>query len=197
MWGVKKRPTWNTRIQKSVSGVETRVSFASLPRWRWSLSFEFLRQNSTNPEWQYLAQFFTDRRGMWDSFLYSDPTDRTVAAADRTTLGKFGTGDGTTTVFQMARRLYTGASIAEPIYNLQGVPNIYKDNTLQTVGVNYTLSATGLVTFAAAPGVGTIVNFEGSWYWRCRFDQDIADYDNFVSGIWRLGELSFVSILGS
>lgn len=197
MWGVRKRPNWNTRIQKSVAGNETRVAFASAPRWRWSLAFEFLRQNATNPEWQYLAQFYNDRLGMWDSWLYSDPTDNTIAAADRTTLGSFGTGNASTTQFQLGRKVYATGATRESIYNVNGTPAIYKDNTLQTVTTDYTISSSGRVTFVSAPGVGVNVNWYGSWYWRCRFDQDMNDYDNFMSGLWSLGELSFISILGS
>lgn len=194
-WGVVKSPMFNTRLQQSVGGYETRINFSVDPRWRWTLGYEFLRQNATNAEFQSLANFYLQRRGRYDSFLYSDPTDNAIAAADRLTLGHSLVGDGSTTAFRLLRRL-TASGFGQAVYNFNGAPAIYKDNTLQTVTTDYTISASGLVTFVSPPGVGVVVNWYGSYYWRVRFDSN-ADFSNFASTFWSLGGLSFISVLGS
>lgn len=195
-WGITKRPLWNTRIQKSVSLMETRISFTSLPVWRWSLSYEFLRQNASNAEFQSLSNFFNARQGMWDSWLYSDPSDNAIASGDRSTLGAIGIGDNSDVTFQLGRRLVSGG-LLEPIYNVNAAPAIYKDNTLQVVTTDYTLGASGLITFVNPPGVGTVVSWYGTYYWRCRFEQDGVDFREFLNALWSVGELAFVSIKGS
>jgi hypothetical protein len=140
-WGIVKAPQWNTRVQRSISFMETRIAFASLPQWRWSVPFQFLRV--ADPfEYQTLASFYNDRKGRWDSFLYSDPVDSSVTDMN------FGTGDGSTTQFQLGRRLLAGG-LLEPIYNVQVLTNIKKNGVLQTSPANYSISATGLVTFTA------------------------------------------------
>lgn len=190
-WGVTKAPRWNTRVQTAVGGRETRVAFASLPVWRWAVSFEFLRQSVTNQEFQYLAQFFNDRRGRWDSWLYNDPTDNTATDMN------FGTGNASTTAFQLNRKLYTSGVLSESVYNLNGAPVIKKNGVTLATPADYSVSASGLVTFTSAPAVAAALTWTGAYYWRVRFDQDIADFDNFMSALWSLGELSFSSILGS
>jgi uncharacterized protein (TIGR02217 family) len=188
-WGIVKAPQWNTRVQRSISFMETRIAFASLPQWRWSVPFQFLRV--ADPfEYQTLASFYNDRKGRWDSFLYSDPVDSSVTDMN------FGTGDGSTTQFQLGRRLLAGG-LLEPIYNVLVLTNIKKNGVVQTNPANYSISATGLVTFGAAPANGAALTWTGTYYWRVRFDQDAADFSEFANGFWSLGELAFVSVKGS
>lgn len=193
-WGIVKRPFWNSRIQTSVGGYETRIAFQSLPRWRWSVGFEFLRQNTTDLEFETLANFFNARQGRYDSFLYTDPSDSVIS--DTLALRQnFGTGDGSTVAFQLGRSLIT-SGVFEYIYNTNSTPKIYKNAVLQTVGVDYNIS-NGLVTFTAAPANGLALTWSGSYYWRVRFDMDAIDLTEWMSTLWSLRELSFVSILGS
>lgn len=193
-WGITKRPIWNSRVQTSVGGYETRIALASLPRWRWSLSFEFLRQNTTDAEFQSLANFFNARQGKYDSFLYSDPSDNTIS--DSVSLRQnFGTGDGATSGFQLGRSL-VASGVFEYIYNLNATPKIYKNAVLQVAGVDYNIS-NGLVAFTAPPAGGAALTWSGTYYWRARFDQDGSDFTEFMDAYWSLAELAFVSILGS
>ena len=96
-WNVIKTPVWKTRIQEAVSGKELRAALMSYPLWKFSLSYTVLRANAANAELQTLMGFFNARQGMFDSFLYTDPTDNSVANQS------FGTGDGSTTAFQIGR----------------------------------------------------------------------------------------------
>lgn len=188
-WGLTKRPIWNTRIQKSVSLMETRISFTSIPLWRWSLSYEFLRQNASNAEFQSLSNFFNARQGMWDSWLYSDPSDNSVTDMN------FGTGDAATTAFRLGRRLATGG-LLEPLYNINVLTNIKKDGVTLSAPGDYSVSG-GLVTFTSAPAAAAVLTWTGTYYWRCRFEQDGVDFREFLNALWSVGELAFVSIKGS
>ncbi len=126
-WSVKRTPQWKTRVQESISGKETRIADWSFPRWQWELTFEFLRQAGANQqaqsfagqtysEFQLLAGFFNARQGMFDSFLYQDADDNAVTGQ------QFGTGDGTTTVFQLARAF---GGFVEPILAPNSIANLY------------------------------------------------------------------------
>lgn len=196
-WDVKKTPSWNTRVQRSTGGMELRATYYSLPIWSWTLSYDVLRAiaigGTTYTEMQALADFYNARQGMYDSFLYDDPTDDTIADTARQ---QFGTGDGTTTAFQLTRTLYASGVFTEPVYNLNGNPKIYVAGVLKTSGTDYTISA-GKVTFAVAPAAAAALTWSGSWYWRVRFDQDSAEFNNQLFGLWDLKQIKFVSVKGS
>jgi hypothetical protein len=117
-WGTVKKPIWSTKIQKSASGREARASFYSYPIYQFTLSYEVLRGQSGMPELQTLLGFFNARQGSFDSFLYEDIDDNT--ATDQ----QFGTGNGSTTVFQLIRSL--GGNV-EPVFALKGSPLIYSN----------------------------------------------------------------------
>src|SRR5581483_4754796 len=105
-WTVKRSPLWKTRVQESISGKEVRIADWSFPRWQWQLSYDFLRGDPVNVEFQALAGFFNQRLGMFDSFLYQDADDNNISAQ------LLGTGDGATTSFQLVRTL---GGFVEPI----------------------------------------------------------------------------------
>jgi uncharacterized protein (TIGR02217 family) len=195
-WNSTKSPSWNTSIQRSVGGRETRISFMSLPIWRWTLSYEFLRQADAYAEFQTLVNFFNARQGNYDSFLYTDPTDYLIADTSPSTRQNFGTGNGSTTAFQLVRSL-VASGVNEPIYNVNGTAKIYKANVLQTVGVDYTINSAGLVTFSSAPASSVALTWSGSYYWRVRFEQASSEYSLFASQYWQARQVSLISILGS
>lgn len=51
----------------------------------------------------------------------------------------------------------------DPVYALSGSPSIYVAGVLKTVGTDYTLSTTGLVTFTVAPASGAALTWSGSF----------------------------------
>lgn len=186
-WSVGKSPMWKTEVQESVSGKELRTSFMSYPRWQFTLTYDFLRSASAYKELQQLADFFNARQGSFDDFLFNDVTDNSV------TLEQFGTGDGSTTDYQLLRRLYT-SGFNEPIQNLNAAPAIYVNGVLKTVTTDYTVSSTGLVSFVVAPTVGHVIAWTGTFYYRCRFLKDSLEFDNFMRDLWSLKKVELKSI---
>lgn len=190
-WSVIKTPQWSSRVQRSTGGMELRASYYSLPIWRWTLLFNALPQTTqVAGDFSTLAGFFNARQGMFDSFLYSDPSDNTIPVAAPMA---FGVGTGTRTVFPFTRAI--GSGQAEPVYNLNGAPILYNNGSPISSG-GYSI-ANGAVTFATAPTNGHALTWSGGYYWRCRFDQDSADFENFASLFWAQKGLSFVSVKGS
>lgn len=181
-WNVIKTPVWKTRIQEAVSGKELRAALMSYPLWKFSLSYTVLRANAANAELQTLMGFFNARQGMFDSFLYTDPTDNSVANQS------FGTGDGSTTAFQLLRSL---GGFTEPIQNVNGTPTIYINGTPTAA---FTLGSTGVVTFTTAPAPAAALTWSGNFYYRCRFLQDSSEFDNFMRDLWALKKLTFQSV---
>ena len=185
-FGNTKNPTFLTKTQRSVSGVENRVSMRAYPLWEFELSYEFLRTTTTLTELQTLLGFFMSRQGSFDSFLFSDPTDNTVTAQS------IGTGTGSLTTFQLAR---TYGGFTEPVQNVNSTvaaAKIYVNGTLQTLTTNYTLSATGLVTFVTAPANAAAITWTGSYYYRVRFMDDVAQFSQMMNNLWELKKISFV-----
>lgn len=72
---LRRTPVFSTKVQTSVGGKELRGRFQSAPRYKYRLSFEFLRADPPLQELQQLVAFFEDHYGQWDSFLLDDPYD--------------------------------------------------------------------------------------------------------------------------
>lgn len=177
-WNVIKTPQWKTDAKKSVSGKEVRTALYSYPDWKFSMSYEVLRAGAER-ELQKLMGFFNARKGSFDSFLFNDPTDNAV------TTQVFGYGNGAQTKFQLARQIDEIDSI-EPIFATNGTPRVFINGTETSA---WTLAG-GLVTFSAPPAANAVLTWTGGYYFRVRFSEDFADFDNFMYQLWQLKKLS-------
>ena len=191
-WNVVLSPTFATGVKKAVSGKELRTSYQAYPLWKISLNYEFLRDGNRGADLDTLAGFFLMMKGQWDSFLFTVNADSTV------TTMLFGTGDGVTTKFQLSRALGAGGfTFIEPSQNINGAPSVYKNGALQTLTTHYTIDSAGVVTFVTAPAAGNALTWTGSFYYRCRFLQDAADFSNFMLDLWELKKLELVGAPGN
>jgi uncharacterized protein (TIGR02217 family) len=184
-WSVIQAPQWNTKTQIATSGKELRSAWFSAPKWGIKLTYEILRATTGFTELQTLLGFFNARQGSFDSFLYDNPNDDSVTAQS------IGTGNGATTQFQLART-YGGA--VEPVMNVNAITGIYLNGVATSA---YTINSLGLVTFTTAPGAGVAVTWTGTYYYRCRFVKDTADFEEFMYQLWSLKELEFIGSLGN
>lgn len=182
-WDSTVSPQFRTKIHESVSGFESRAAFRQSPLWKFALKYDLLRDNVTNNELRTLLGFFNARQGSFDSFLYSNPSDSAVVAES------FGVGDGATKIFQITRG-YGG--YAEAVCNISGSPLIYQAGVLKSSPTEYSVSATGLVTFITAPPVGAALTWSGSFYYRCRFLADSIDPVQFMRNMHSLGKFEFI-----
>jgi uncharacterized protein (TIGR02217 family) len=186
--GLKKTPNFNTSKQKTAAGITSAISLKPYPTWDFEFSLDSI-QGQESAASSVLAQFigtFMATAGGANLFLFTDPQDNAVSAA------QFGTGNGTTTAFQLSRTINGQVDV---IQNLNGTPSIYVNGTPTTPS---SISTTGVVTFSSAPTSGAVLTWTGSFYFLCRFAEDTVDATRSFtinSGIdqWNVEAIKFSS----
>ena len=177
-----RSPNWSTDTQRTVTGKRSALANFSYPFWNYELSYDVLRSDITNKEWQTLVAFYNRVYGPANVFQFTDPDDGSV------TDQAFGTGNGATTTFQLVRTMTgSGANVfVEPVW----AP---LTSTIKVAGIvtAATVSATGLVTFGAAPANGAALTWTGTFAWLCRFNDDSLDFSKFANQFWDLGKVAF------
>lgn len=178
-WNVTKAPTFQTRIQRTVSGRELRAVDYPNPLWQFTLIFAFLRDNPSVglDELRTVMGFFMSCQGASGTFLFEDPSDCRVS-------GQYlGTGDSSKSDFQLQRTMGTtlpNGGFSEPIVAPNTVDAIYFDGITQA-GSSYSVDPnTGLVTFETPPSTGLVVTANFSYWFRCRFVDDSYSFENFM-----------------
>ncbi len=186
--GVKRSAVWSTLVQTSVSGKETRAAFQSTPRWRYEIPVPFARisgfsvQTVTN-EMATLQAFFQAAQGQLNYFLYTDPFSNTAVAQN---IGTGTGGAGQTTQIDDIEGF--------PIFDFNGTPALYVNGVLKTLTTDYTVSATGLVTWVTNPGNTLPITWSGSYYRRCRFETDEWEMEQIVNLVWGNASLKLISV---
>jgi uncharacterized protein (TIGR02217 family) len=201
-WSVSKAPRFATRIQRAVSGRELRVLDQPNPIWTWTLTYSLLRdahdtRGVAGPgvgydELRTLMGFFLQQQGSFAAFLYDDPAD------DRAAGQALGTGDGSAAAFQLVRSMgvgLLGGGFAEPITAPNTVSAIYFDGVVQSPAGYSVDPDTGLVSFASPPPSGQVVAADFTYYFRVRFGDDSADFENFLYQLWALKQVRFQSAI--
>jgi uncharacterized protein (TIGR02217 family) len=193
-WSVTKQPAFKTRIQKSVSGRERRALDQPLPIWTWTLTYDFLRDNIAGGynELRALMAFHAQQQGAYTGFLYTDPTDNAVTGSN------LGTGNASQAAWQLVRNLdpsLPGGGYAEPMVAPNIVGAVYLNGVVQSPSSYSVNSNNGILTFTTPPGAGVVVTADFSYYFRVRFTDDAASFENFMYQLWRLKQIKFISIL--
>jgi uncharacterized protein (TIGR02217 family) len=186
-WNIVRSPQFQTKTQRSISGRELRATFQQYPLWQFSLNYEFLRDGILGTDYDTITGFFLARQGSFDSFLFTDPYDNAVTDAN------IGTGNGSLTTFQLARSYGAGGNLfTEPVNNVTTLSNVKVNGVTKTLGTDYTVSSTGLVTFATAPLNTYPVTWSGIFYYRCRFVEDVSAASIFMANLWELKKCDFI-----
>jgi Conserved hypothetical protein 2217 (DUF2460) len=196
-----KSPVGDSLSQLTQSGGVTRVSGGYQARWRFTLTFEFLRSGEAYLEFQQLLGIFLQQLGQSGQFLYDDTQD------DSVTQELFGLGDGVSTQFQLGRHFYnssggwiTGSGPTWYEGSLAAFERIYAPKPGLSIRVNgstvtnYTVGATGLVTFSTPPGDTFTLDWTGGFYYRCRFLSDTTDFQKLWGQMWSNKKLEFISV---
>jgi uncharacterized protein (TIGR02217 family) len=195
-WSVSKAPRFATRTQKAISGRELRIVDQVNPIWTFTLTYEILgdKHDTRGPgglgagfdELRTLAGFFLQQQGAFAPFLFDDPTDDSVTGQ------AIGTGNSSATVFQLVRNF---GGFSEPIVAPNTVSAIYFNGVLQSAS-GYTVDATtGLITFTTAPPSGQAITADFTYYFRVRFADDTAEFENFMYQLWSLKQVKLQSVL--
>ena len=195
-WSVTKAPRFMTRIQRAVTGRELRIADQASPIWTWTLTYSLLRDKwdtrgavglgAGYDELRTLAGFFLQQQGAFQPFLFDDPSDDAVTAQ------LLGIGDGATSSFQLLRSM---GGFAEAITAPNSVGAVYFNGVLQPPAQYAVDAASGLVTFTAPPPADISVTADFSYYFRVRFADDTAEFENFMFQLWQLKQVKLQSVL--
>lgn len=186
-WEKTITPVWNTQTYESESGRETRIQKWKYPRYKISLTYNFLTDNTS--KWhlekgdiERLQGFFNAVGGSFDDFLYFDDTENYVKNQT------FGVGNGQQTVFQLVRN---HPYWAEPVNGIVEIPQIFIDGVLTT---EVSVDPYGVVTFNSPPPADSVLTWTGNYYFRVRFDNDEIELTRTWDGLWESIEISMKTV---
>jgi uncharacterized protein (TIGR02217 family) len=183
-WSVKKTPSFSTRVASHSSGREVRTPLYAHALYAFELSFGALDSSGANAglqaqSLQSLMGFWMTCNGQLDTFLYIDPTDNTATAQT------IATGDGATTSFAIGRAI---GGYFEPASYVTSIASVAVAGVATT---SYTFTAPNVLTFSTAPASGAPIVATFSYGFQCRFLDDEAEFENFLSGLWKIDSLKF------
>lgn len=180
-YGARGGPGFRTQIQALDSGQENRIERWANPRRTYDISYGLKTHESVAS----ILEFYLARKGAAYGFRFKDFHDCTTAvthvdevlegdapAADDEQLG---TGDGTTTQFQMVKRYVSGGTIRTRTITKprDGTILVAVNGVTKTEDVDYTVNYTsGIVTFTTAPAFGTLITWGGYFDVPVRFSEE-------------------------
>jgi uncharacterized protein (TIGR02217 family) len=170
-YGSEGGPEYLTEIIELNSGHEKRNAVWSLPRYKYNVAYGV----RTRDQLISLIEFFHSVQGRAHGFRFKDHMDfksGLLTSAVTPTDQLIGTGDGSTTQFQLKKNYTKGL--------LTRQRNIYKPSSGSVrVSLNgseqlsgWSVDANGLVTFTSAPGNGVLVRAGFEYDVPCRFVND-------------------------
>lgn len=168
-------PTFRNVIQEAISGNEQR--FAQWTKCRGVGNLSWGLQNSSDPmgDFRAILAMFRAHFGSLYPFRFRDWSDYQAVNS------VFGTGNASITSFQLSmtydpQAILLGSAgtyfYVRDITLPTGTVVIKKANVIQTPGTAYTISSSGLVTFATAPASGAQLTWSGEFDVPVRFDSD-------------------------
>ena len=86
------------------------------------------------------------------------------------------------------------AGYSEPVAATSGVLAVYLDGVAQATGWSVTGGFPAAIVFAAPPGPGVQVSADFGLLWLCRFAEDVADFENFLSLLWNWGSVKLRTV---
>lgn len=168
---------YSTTIIETAGGHEQRNVNWSRPCGRWDIAHNI----KTPADMAELVAFFRNRQGRATGFRLKDWMDFAAEGAD------IGTGDGTTTEFQLQKAYSDGAfSVARQITKpVAGTVKVYLDGVEQASGWSVD-TTTGVVTFDTAPAEDVAVTADFEFDVPVRFDVDLQEvsFDTIASRSW-------------
>ncbi len=190
--GARGGPERRTQIVELASGDEERNASWANSRRRYNAAYGVRRADDLAS----VVAFFEARNGRLYGFCWKDWGDyksclpsATPAATDQ----EIGTGDGTTTAFQLVKAYTSGAQTwARAITNpVSGTVAVAIGGTVQSSGWSVD-TTTGLVTFTTAPASGTAITAGFEFDVPVRFDTDRLDVTHDIE---RLGSITSIPLI--
>lgn len=183
------RPRFSTEVVTTDGGWEVRNSRWAYPLHEIELSFPVSKRDATN----FLAvrDLYYAAGGSAETFLFKAWNDYSATGED------IGTGDNTTTAFQLVKNYSRGATnrarkITRPV---SGTVAIYKAGVLQTVTTHYTIDhATGIVTFLSAPTAGQAITANFEFAIPVRFVDDAIEFTGLTKDLEHIDGITLLEV---
>jgi uncharacterized protein (TIGR02217 family) len=190
--GARGGPERRTQIVELASGDEERNASWANSRRRYDVSYGIRRADDLAA----VVAFFEARNGRLHGFRFKDWSDYKSGLPSNVSSPldqPIGTGDGTTSAFQLVKRYTSGAqgwarTITKPV---AGSVRVALAGVEQASGWSVA-TATGLVTFAAPPGAGVAIGAGFEFDVPVRFDSDTLDV---TLDIERLGSITSIPLV--
>ncbi len=170
--GARGGPERRTQIVELASGAEERNASWANSRRRYDVAYGIRRADDLAA----VVAFFEARNGRLHAFRFKDWSDYKSclpSAAPAPTDQIIGTGNGSTTVFQLVKTYTSGAqswarAIIKPV---AGTVTVSLNGVAQGSGWSVN-TATGIVTFAVPPATGAVIRAGFEFDVPVRFDTD-------------------------
>lgn len=199
-YGSAGGPGYFTEIIEVDGGAEELISRWSVPRRQYDVAYGI----KSRDDLAALQHFFIARLGAANGFRFKDWLDFTTAANGLSTPlnsdSVLGSGDGTTTTFQLLKRYTSGPVTRTRILTkiVAGTTKIAIDGINQSSGWTVNENS-GIVTFTVAPSPGVTVTGGCEFDVPVRFAQDSdrllqATIEDFGSGSIR--SVNLIEIIG-
>jgi len=190
--GARGGPERRTQIVELASGDEERNASWANSRHRYDIAYGIRRADDLAA----VVAFFEARNGRLYGFRFKDWADYKSCLPSLIpgpTDQQIGSGDGTTTAFQLVKRYSSGAqswtrTITKPV---AGSVRIALDGVEQMSGWAVD-TTTGVVTFGSAPGAGVAITAAFAFDVPVRFDTDALDV---TLDLERLGSITSIPLL--
>jgi uncharacterized protein (TIGR02217 family) len=199
-WSVTRRPCFNTVQAKSASLKRAAAQLAQYPIWDVTLTYSYLKNNpqdipdpSNNPftDLDTVLGFFLQRGGSFDDFLLN-LSDLTADERDSKASGEIiGIGDGVATQFQLVRNI---GGFKDIVQNIAGVPEIQVNGNELVITTDFSVSATGMVTFVVAPAAAAVITANFLHLMRVHFVEDALDFENFMYQLYTLQQVELETV---
>ena|ERR1700690_1320962 len=211
-YSVKWSPTFFNQSQKAVNGASIDIGLSPYPLHNFELTYNFLRDSqylyppgsfpaANQYEFKVLMGFFLQMGGSLGRFLFDFIDDDAYVATGGASsppsqpLCTTANGDGTTTVFTIARPMGVWLSlannylgIAEPVGYVNTLTAVYWNTSLQgggTYTIDKTIPGNQKITFTGgAPPNNAIITISMTYYYYCKFADDTMTFEKFVNLLW-------------
>lgn len=172
-------PEFRTTIIELSGGSESRNRDWSYERGRWNVSYGV----QSKADYQVLTNFFRARMGRLRGFRFKDWTDYEA------TEEHIGTGDGSTTTFQLSKAYGTYVRrITRPVL---GTVEVTVDGVPTSASVNH---STGVVTISPAPAGDAVVRASFQFDVPVRFESDRMEVSLIWEGAGSVPDLNVVEL---
>ena len=190
--GARGGPERRTQVVELASGDEERNASWANSRRRYDVSYGIRRADDLAA----VVAFFEARNGRLHGFRFRDwsdyrsgPPSQTPSPLDQ----PIGTGDGTTTAFQLTKRYASGAQawVRRIVKPVAGTVRVARAGVEAVSGWSVD-ATTGIITFDTAPASGVLITAGFEFDVPVRFDTDRLDV---TWDLDRLGSIASIPLV--